>query len=189
VLVAALGSSPSNSSVKTTGAAAPVVPAPPQQSAPTKHATDTTFAVSTPATSVTHTTTAPTHNNKSTPAPPPAPAHNNTPPPTSAPQPPLDASVLQWTVTPGSTVQVSKDGTVTLSVSVHNPTNRAVEPTPYPVGCPFGEPNVVCTAGDRLWSPNETRTATVVLQGANFTKSTTVIDLGGVYKITVELTS
>jgi hypothetical protein len=186
VLVAALGSSHSNATVKTEGAPAPAVTAPPaHQSAPTKHATDTTIAVSMPATSVTHTTTAPSHNNSSqnnTPpatSAPPAPPGNNNPPATAPPQP-LGPSALTWTAP--TSLSISKDGNV-LTVTVHNGTNRPAY-TNTPLSCLQYGANL-CTQNTQTLQPGATVTEHYTLDASQFTSTPTAVYVGGYYKVMI----
>jgi hypothetical protein len=110
------------------------------------------------------------------------------PPPVAPPAPPIGPNVLRFTMDPGRTITIPAGGTVTLSVTVHNPATR-VAYLPLPLGCLWGAPGVVCAQHTQNVAPGATLHQTFTLSASDYTTTPTQLKIGGYAIVTVKVAS
>jgi len=110
------------------------------------------------------------------------------PPPVAPPAPPIGPNALQFTMDPGRTITIPAGGTVTLSVTVHNPTTRDAY-LPLPLDCLWGAPAVVCAQHTQNVAPGASLHQSFTLHASDYSTTPTSLKIGGYAVVTVKVAS
>jgi hypothetical protein len=109
------------------------------------------------------------------------------PPPVNDPpkQPVVSGpQVLTWTVTPGTNITIPAGGSVTLKVTVKNPTGNPAA-LPSPLSC-LGD---MCQQTTQTIASGASASQQFTLNAADYTTNGTTLLLGGYYEIYVKVAS